>query len=730
MTIKDIFRIIRKNWLLLLIFPAMVSYSIYYFTRNEPKVYSSSVLIYTGIASGYKITSEEHPRLDHNAVNNAFDNLLNTLKARETVEEVSLRLLAAHLMMPKPDNAQLTTESFRQLQQFFPRHLRKGLVDTSSFDVTYQNLVIYRHGKGEHHMNALLGSNSAYGVGAIQGAIKASRKENSDMLEVSYSCNDPGICQYTLQLLSEAFIRRYREIKEGEIRGIVEYFSKQADANYKRLKEAEENLKDFGIRNKIIDYDEEAKSISVSKQVILDEIRKEKLALASAEATVKNLESKIDSKKSLMETNEQIVSKRKELADLNYRIANGKIYNIGSEEMAKLKEEAEDVKIEIESVVNSLYEIDNSEEGLPRKSLISQWMNNKLAIDESTARLELLESKIKEYDRLYEKMAPLRPLLSSLEREVAVAEREYMNALNALNINKQRQQNIELTSSLKVVDRPYFPGQPNPSKRMVLVMGGFFAGFVFLLGGLTGRELLDTSIRTPTRAERITGLSIAGVIPYIPSGTRDGRLLELDSGLMEQAISSIILELTSRGKTEYPKKIVLTSANPGEGKSWVSRKLAQKLEDIYGKVLFVTYKSSGVMPLEEPGPLVKTLFYRPGKHFVNNASLDELVPESVNCRNYKYIILELPSLSEQQIPVDLIANMDLALLVLAADRGWKESDVYISRLYKKATMNQPLLLLNKVRVDRLEGLEGVVRRKGNYAKLYRRFLRRKKSAKV
>ena len=80
----------------------------------------------------------------------------------------------------------------------------------------------------------------------------ASRKSLSDMLEVSYSANDPAICQQTLQLLSEVFIRRYKEIKSGEIGNVVNYFTEQTEKSQKKLKAAEDRIKDFEVKNKII----------------------------------------------------------------------------------------------------------------------------------------------------------------------------------------------------------------------------------------------------------------------------------------------------------------------------------------------------------------------------------------------------------------------------------------------------------------------------------------------
>ena len=80
----------------------MVACMVIYFTRNMPKDYSTNTVIYTGIASGYDITTGENSKVDYFAVNTAFDNFINIIKARETVEMVALQLLAQHMLLEEP----------------------------------------------------------------------------------------------------------------------------------------------------------------------------------------------------------------------------------------------------------------------------------------------------------------------------------------------------------------------------------------------------------------------------------------------------------------------------------------------------------------------------------------------------------------------------------------------------------------------------------------------------
>ena len=95
MSLTEVFRLLARKWVLLLLVPLVLSVSTYFFARNLPSVYSSDTTIYTGIASGYTLTGNANA--DYNTTNNAFDNLINLITARSTKEEVIYQLLAYNL---------------------------------------------------------------------------------------------------------------------------------------------------------------------------------------------------------------------------------------------------------------------------------------------------------------------------------------------------------------------------------------------------------------------------------------------------------------------------------------------------------------------------------------------------------------------------------------------------------------------------------------------------------
>ncbi|WMJ73207.1 hypothetical protein RCC89_08535 [Cytophagaceae bacterium ABcell3] len=719
MNLKDVIRIIRRNLWMLILFPVMLAVLVNHFTKQQPREYTSSVLIYTGVGSGFKITTDDKPHFDHNAVNNTFDNLVVTLHSRETIEEVALRLLATHLMLNEPDPFYISNDNFERLQEIFPEDERKKIVVENSREKTLANLRSNFHSTKDNKVKAVLDSDDEiYSIDYLKEIIESERKEFSDMLDIWITTNDPGVSYTTLNILTDIFLDKYQDLKLKEIRNVVSYFTDQVEIKKNRLKYAEDKLRKFGVDNKIVNYEEQAKSVSAAREELNAAIQKEEMVYSSAEASVKKLDEKIDLRKGLLETNEKISTKRKELSEVNYQIANSGLYNDDDEKKSNLDKKAKKLKNEIQGLVNDLYVLNNSQEGLPKDGMLEQWLEQILIMDESKARLLVLNKKIKEYDDRLNALAPLKATLNGLEREVDIAEEDYLQALKALNTNKERQQNIEMATNARVVDKAYFPVKPDSSKRMMVVLASFFGGITLIGSVLVGRELLDNRIITPRKAEKQTGLTLAGVVPFLPSNRKSQYLSYAEESLMDQTLSSVMLGLQETAPDKAQKTIMICSTRAGEGKTRSTLKFANKLSEIDGPVLLLHPEEEdgeGDLMNENRQVDITTLdlrTYKQGKDFIRSA--DPAAYAGVNKEDrekYRYLIIEVPPLVENQLPLSIIKGADLTLLVVDASREWTDTDNYINGLLKKASGKDPMLLLNKVPAERLEEILGGIPRR-------------------
>ena len=457
-------RIILKNAKWLLIFPCLLAGMVIYFTRDLPKEFETQTTIYTGLASGYSITDDGTERIDNFKVNNAFDNLITTIKSRETVEEVAIKLLAQHLLLKEPDPNILGVKGFQKLKELVPDEERGKLTVPGNFNKTVILLYSIKDSSNRNIVRDLLTfPGSYYFLGSITGSVTVTRKNSSDMLEMTLKSNDPGVCWNAMKFYIDAFSMRYRRIKGSETQNVVKYFEQQLQHAFSVLQSSENKLRDFGVNNKIINYYEQAKFVAESKEDLSTDYYKEKMKLEAAQKATQRIEEKMNNYSDFVGYNEELVTLRQELANINFKITNATLYKANAENIAELRDQAETIKIKLKEKARDYYEFNNSIEWVPQESLLNEWLSKIVELEESKGRLQVFEMRMKQYDGIYQEFAPLGSTLGRLEREISVNEKEYLSVLHGLNLAKLRQQSLEMSNNLKVIDNPYFPLQPLPS---------------------------------------------------------------------------------------------------------------------------------------------------------------------------------------------------------------------------------------------------------------------------
>jgi len=223
MNITQFIKLIQKNLLVLLMVPVLLASLVWYMTRNESKTYISTTTVYTGIASGASLMSQEPKNVDFFGVKIVFDNFINIVQSRETMEETGVELFAQNLMLKHPQREYISDYHYRELQKKTPQVI-KDLIVPGNLDATVQAMLDYKNQNDTNFLYRLLNLDDPhYSVKAISG-IKAKRINNSDLIKIEYSNDDPGITKQTLVILTKVFVKKYRNIQQGQSSNVVKYF--------------------------------------------------------------------------------------------------------------------------------------------------------------------------------------------------------------------------------------------------------------------------------------------------------------------------------------------------------------------------------------------------------------------------------------------------------------------------------------------------------------------------
>ena len=106
-------KILSRHVLLLILVPLLLAAVVFFLTRKDQWSYVSETTIYTGVTSGYSVQQQAYT--DIIVKNTAYDNLINLIKSRQTLEEVSASLLAQHLLLDHFDDRYISREHYEDL---------------------------------------------------------------------------------------------------------------------------------------------------------------------------------------------------------------------------------------------------------------------------------------------------------------------------------------------------------------------------------------------------------------------------------------------------------------------------------------------------------------------------------------------------------------------------------------------------------------------------------------
>jgi hypothetical protein len=223
LTIPQLIRQIKNHWLLIITLPSLIAGFIFFLTRNEICEYNPNAVIYTGLTSVRTLESGQNDQIDYFTINNSFDNILTIVKSRSTLEEVGIRLLAAHLMLRQPNPAVANNHTIKHLQTVLPESVRNQIVNFSSPERTVENICRYSEMPGNIISEKLLNANDEpYNAKGIRAKLTAIREGTSDMVRLNYLSTDPAVAKQTLELINLVFRRRYQELKMSETRTDIE----------------------------------------------------------------------------------------------------------------------------------------------------------------------------------------------------------------------------------------------------------------------------------------------------------------------------------------------------------------------------------------------------------------------------------------------------------------------------------------------------------------------------
>ena len=436
--------------------------------------------------------------------------------------------------------------------------------------------------------------------------LKLKTVRGTDVMQLSYKSTNPQEAADVVNSLMKYYLESNVRTNRTEARSAREFLSKQLPEVEHRVTKAEMNLRRFKENNRVVALDVEAKTSLESLGKLNESITQSQgqLAAALTRSVALQNEMKLGTQQAVdlstlsqspgvqqVLTEYQKTQSELAVARSLYTGDNPKVVDLAMKEtsLKKLLEERVGQTVgNFESLSKQNLQIGELKQALTQDLVKSEV--ERLAL---TKQVEELQRVFIVNRKRLDSLPRLEQQQLQLQRQLTVAQITYQEFLKQFQLvqvlENQNVGNSRIISGALVPERPISPKIP-----LNLALGGFL-GVILGAGTALLLESMNQSLKNIEEANRLLGFPLLGTIPQYgeknPKNRQEGRqeLPLLDDPYSPVSTSFEMLQ-TNLGFTCSDKElrvILVTSATPGEGKSFVAANLALAAAYVGRRVLLV-----------------------------------------------------------------------------------------------------------------------------------------------
>ena len=650
----------RIRWYLVVL-PLIALIIAWFLTRNMERIYNTNTTIYTGMITGYNIEGGTGVA-GGNAQTN-ITNLMLIVTTDNTIHEVALRLFARCMMYGNPDkdNNYISAQHFRELNNSVPADV-KALINHNSESATYANLKAYEKPSQDNYLFGLLNYHTYFGINNITSRLKVMQIDRSDIIDIGYSANDAGIAYNTLDILNEVFARQYQQLRFGETNNVIKFFEREVARLYRILCNAEDDLINYNISKRIINYGEQTKQLTILDAQQQTSDNDQLMNYTTTKALMDYLERQLGNRAKLIRANKDFTNQVRDISRIQSRISNLQLMSSegggnnaeSQQELAKAQRDLQnatkrvkDLTLDIEAGTYS------TETGVKANSLITKWLDQVLLLEKTKAEMTAQDIMRQKLDRQILYYAPIGATLDRKDRHIGFIEGNYMEMLKALNAARLRQRNLQMTTAtLRVLNPPMFPMNAQPTNRLMILLGAFLLTFILTSLYFLIIELLDRTLRDRMRSERITKIPVMGCYPKDSSL----RYRRYNKTIADMSLRQLSKALLPHFKTGQQNVLNLLSTDAANGKSYLAQELENYWVSLGLQVRRLAYDED---------------FLAEDSKYIMAKDVKDLCPDILPD---EIAIIEYPNLNDHPIAPSLLNLGTVNLMVTRANRTWKDVD--------------------------------------------------------
>ena len=590
--LKELWRIIRSNILTIgIIFIIITAISLYYALTTAPVYRATTVVM---IKQNQTDPSSFVFDFGINSTKQLLQNELEVLKSYNLHNDVVQSLI---------DDG-----SANELALFGTRYVRKRY-RLFNFFMAW----IGQNGDSSNTFDSLDAYKRTDIVKNLRESTFTSTVRDADVIKISVNSSDSSDAVFLANRISKTYRNLDLAGGLGEMHFVLTFLDSQITKYEGRLEVVEKEMEQF-------QSDYQIYSLDGSADLLLQDLTRYEgiyytnvAELTVAQERVKYLRSQLsESEQALMEeitntNNPMIVALR------------GKIAELEAQKVQQMVDEGwNDTSLQAKDFDRRIFEMKNRLTEITQSMILSGWSEedpffasqeifNKIV--EQEVEVHSARSRAEQYKKLVERMSERLTILPSHTLQYTRLERDLRLNENLYLTMKKKYEESRITvagqmGKVRILDPAITAQKIKPNRRMNVLIG-MLLGLGTGIGFTFGREYLDTSIKSVEALER-RGLSILGIIAdmhhekgslirkEVPRPSKGGtdfrrRLITYEDpkSPVSESYRSLRTNVSYASADKKIKSLLISSPQPGEGKSTTTANLAIAFAQLRKRTLLV-----------------------------------------------------------------------------------------------------------------------------------------------
>jgi len=578
MELANYFKVLSRHKLTLIIVPLLTIIITYFLVRNQPDTYTSEAQIATGIVDKSQQALSTSPETQESQINQDFDNLIEMMRSKKIVDQVSYQLMIHDLTSNEP---------FRKPSKLFltlnDKAREHALAVYTDFYNNRKELSLYN--PDQSGLQMLLAS-MKYDNESLLKMLSIYRAETSDFIDMDFSSENSQLSAFVVNTLTHEFTTYYNSVVKENQSKAIGFLGNLVNVKKDTLDSKIDQLKNYKIANRILSLPEQSRALYsqiADFETHLEQAQRDAISTAAAIRNIDNQFKPGDRKymESLMvPVNQSIINTRDQLQLVNQQYVESNfdpVYKARVDSLQRVMNERI-LQSSDKYIVSPLS---------TQQSLVQERLSLQVQYDLAKNSIGSMQEELVRLNKELDSIVPHEAVVQQYESAIEIARQEYLDILNKYN---QTSLDANYIGELKQLETA-MPGVAEPSKKMLLVILSGIISFIFCLLVFFILYFFDDTIKTPAELANKTGVPVLGYLNLLSSSTIDLRRVwtdahpDVETYQFRNLLQSIRFEVDN--ELAGNKVLLINSLAGGEGKTFVATNLAYAYSLVNKKVLLI-----------------------------------------------------------------------------------------------------------------------------------------------